>query len=89
MQLRRLILPLLLLLGWHASAQDDSTGFRDVMRFGVYGGPQFNFHSGTYDALDQDAVCGTCTFENGDVMKFRVEALVEIPYSSSLIFGNA
>ena len=77
MLLRRLtLLPLLLLLSWHASAQDETPGFREVMRFGVFGGPQFNFHSGTYEALDQNALCGICDFENGDVMKFRFEALL-------------
>ncbi|MBE0644656.1 MAG: hypothetical protein IH600_11300, partial [Bacteroidetes bacterium] len=89
MLLRRLsLLSLLLLLGWHASAQDQTPGFRDVMRFGVYGGPQFNFHSGTYEALDQNALCGVCDFENGDVMKFRFEALLEIPLTPSLMLSG-
>ena len=84
MQLRFLVLPLLLLTGWHASAQNDTPGFRDVMRFGVFGGPQFNFHGGTYEALDRSATCGICDFENGDLMKFRFEALLEIPFTPSL-----
>ncbi|MBN1449118.1 MAG: hypothetical protein JXA28_14420, partial [Bacteroidetes bacterium] len=82
-----LSLLLLLLPLWHAAGQDGEPGPRDVMRIGLTAGPQFNFHSGTYDALDKEAVCGTCTFENGDVMKFRFEALVEIPYSPSLMFS--
>ena len=77
-----------LLLPGVLSAQEDDPGQRDVTRVGVFVGPQFNFHSGTYQALDGSAVCAVCDFENGDLMKFRIEGLVEVPLSRSWMLSG-
>ncbi|MCZ7557866.1 MAG: hypothetical protein M5R41_15820 [Bacteroidia bacterium] len=68
--------------------QTDNPGPRDVVRFGLFGGLQFNMHSGTYEALDNNAVCGICEFENGEKTGLRLEGLFEYPLSRTFLFSG-
>src|SRR5512143_2140217 len=87
--MKRLLL-LFILIGCSAAvrAQDDEPRYREAVRFGLFVGPQFNFHLGDYDIFEGNAKCASCTFENGDMVKFRFEGLIEYPASPSLLFSG-
>ena len=69
-------------------AQSEPPDYRAVMRTGVFGALQFNFHSGDFAVVEGGIPCATCTFENGDRMKVRFGGIVEIPLSPTVMLSG-
>lgn len=82
---RLLLVSLFLFFSINLSHSQDSLksegSSRHVPRVGVFGGPQFNFYSGTFEVYDNNALCGTFTTGKGTAI--AVGALADIPITQT------